>query len=35
MCSLENGLWLLKYVGRPTPKYDKKMQKKNDLGHKK
>ena len=20
MCSLKNGLWLLKYVGRPTPK---------------
>ena len=20
-CSLENGLWLLKYAGRPSPKY--------------
>ena len=32
MCSLENGLWLLRYAGRPTPKNDKKMEQKN--GHK-
>ena len=31
MCSLENGLWLLRYAGRP-PKNYKKMEKKN--GHK-
>ena len=29
MWSLENGLWMLKYAGRPTPKNDKKMKKKN------
>ena len=32
MCSLEKGLWLLRYAGRPTPKIDKKMEEKN--GHK-
>ena len=24
--SLENGLWLLRYAGKPTPKNDKKME---------
>ena len=24
MCSLENGLWLLRYAGRPTPNMIKK-----------
>ena len=28
---LENGLWLLKFAGRPTPKTDEKTEQKN--GH--
>ena len=26
MCSLKNGLWLLRYAGRPTPKTINKME---------
>ena len=34
-CSLENGLWLLKYGGRPILKIiDKEMDKKNSDRHK-
>ena len=28
MCSLENGLWLLRYAGRPTPKMIKRWSRK-------
>ena len=28
MCSLENGLWLLRYVERPTPKMIKRWSRK-------
>ena len=30
MCSLETGLWLLKYVGKPTPKIIKRWSRNTD-----
>ena len=33
MCSLKNGLWLLKYAGRPTPKDVIKWSRKTATDH--